>query len=165
MMDGWMSVATPVAWRRTMEAHPISRCGRFARVEMQDLWPCPGVAVRSYGLDVSSYGLTVLDREECEALLRTQRVGRVGVCQVAAMVDAPRALVLVSVSDWERLQQGRKASGAWAFFLEPAGEFETRFLVRSSGGPVGTHLFDAVHFVMEQKMMRGLRDRAEAATA
>jgi len=29
---------------------------------------------------VSSYGLKVLDREECEALLRTQRVGRVGVC-------------------------------------------------------------------------------------
>ena len=86
-------------------------------------------------------------------------------CQVAALVDAPRALVLVSPSDWERLQQGRKASGAWAFFLEPAGEFETRFLVRSSGGPVGTHLFDALHFLMEQKMMRGLRDRAEATTA
>jgi hypothetical protein len=86
-------------------------------------------------------------------------------CQVAALVDAPRAIVLVSPSDWERLQQGQKASGAWAFFLEPAGEFETRFLVRSSGGPVGTHLFDAVHFLMEQKMMRGLRDRAETATA
>jgi hypothetical protein len=85
--------------------------------------------------------------------------------QVAALVDAPRAMVLVSPSDWERLQQGRKASGAWAFFLEPAGEFETRFIVRSAGGPVGTHLFDAVHFVMEQKMMRGLRDRAEAASA
>jgi uncharacterized protein len=53
---------------------------RFARAEMWDLWPCPGVAVRSYDLDVSSYGLTVLDREECEVLLRTQRVGRVGVC-------------------------------------------------------------------------------------
>jgi hypothetical protein len=86
-------------------------------------------------------------------------------CQVAALVDAPRALVLVSPSDWERLQQGQKASGAWAFFLEPAGEFKTRFLVRSSGGPVGTHLFDAVHFLMEQKMMRGLRDRVEAETS
>jgi nitroimidazol reductase NimA-like FMN-containing flavoprotein (pyridoxamine 5'-phosphate oxidase superfamily) len=40
---------------------------------------CPTAAVGAYHLDVSSYGLTVLDREECEALLRTQRVGRVGV--------------------------------------------------------------------------------------
>ncbi len=85
--------------------------------------------------------------------------------QVAALVDPPRALVLVSPDDWLRLQRGQRASGAWAFFLEPAGEFQTRFLVRSSGGPVGTHLFDAIHFLMEQKMMRGLRDRAVTATA
>jgi hypothetical protein len=84
--------------------------------------------------------------------------------QVAALADAPRALVLVSPPDWERLQRGQKASGAWAFFLEPAGELETRLVIRSSGGAVGTHLFDAVHFLMEQKMMRGLRDRADVAT-
>jgi nitroimidazol reductase NimA-like FMN-containing flavoprotein (pyridoxamine 5'-phosphate oxidase superfamily) len=35
---------------------------------------------------VSSYGLKVLDREECEALLRTQRVGRVGLCTYAPLV-------------------------------------------------------------------------------
>jgi nitroimidazol reductase NimA-like FMN-containing flavoprotein (pyridoxamine 5'-phosphate oxidase superfamily) len=29
---------------------------------------------------VSSYGLKVLDQGECEALLRTQQVGRVGLC-------------------------------------------------------------------------------------
>ncbi len=38
------------------------------------------MVAHAYHLDVSSYGLSVLDREECEALLRTQRVGRVGVC-------------------------------------------------------------------------------------
>ena len=54
--------------------------GRFRARQTQDLRPCPGTAVRAYHLDVSSYGLNVLDREECEALLRTQRVGRVGVC-------------------------------------------------------------------------------------
>jgi nitroimidazol reductase NimA-like FMN-containing flavoprotein (pyridoxamine 5'-phosphate oxidase superfamily) len=63
-----------------IDPHPISSCGRFARVDMQDLWPWPDVAVRAHDLNVSSYGLTVLDREECEALLRTQRVGRVGLC-------------------------------------------------------------------------------------
>jgi nitroimidazol reductase NimA-like FMN-containing flavoprotein (pyridoxamine 5'-phosphate oxidase superfamily) len=35
---------------------------------------------------VSSYGLTVLDREECEALLRTQRIGRVGLCSPQPLV-------------------------------------------------------------------------------
>jgi hypothetical protein len=86
-------------------------------------------------------------------------------CQIAAWVEAPRGLVLVSPDDWERLRRGERASGAWSFFLEPHGDHCTRILVRSSGGPVGTHLFDALHFVMEQKMMRGLRDRVEAATA
>jgi hypothetical protein len=82
--------------------------------------------------------------------------------QVAALVEAPHALVLVSPADWARLARGERASGAWAFFLEPHGPFATRLLIRSSGGAVGTHVFDAIHFVMEQKMMRGLRDRAEA---
>lgn len=83
--------------------------------------------------------------------------------QIAALVEPPHALVLVSPPDWERLQRGGRATGAWSFFLEPLGEDRTRLLVRSSGGPVGSHLFDALHFLMEQKMMRGLRDRAEAA--
>jgi hypothetical protein len=82
--------------------------------------------------------------------------------QVAALVDPPRTLALVSPADWERLERGERAGGAWAFFLEASDECSTRFLIRSSGGAVGTHLFDAIHFLMEQKMMRGLRDRAEA---
>jgi len=35
---------------------------------------------------VSSYGLQVLDRLECEALLRTQQMGRVGVCTQKPLV-------------------------------------------------------------------------------
>jgi hypothetical protein len=85
--------------------------------------------------------------------------------QIAAVVDPPHALVLVSPVDWTRLQRGERATGAWGFVLEPLGELRTRLLIRSSGGAVGTHGFDAIHFVMEQKMMRGLRDRAEAATS
>jgi hypothetical protein len=81
---------------------------------------------------------------------------------VVAYVDPPRALVLVSPVDWERLVCGERATAAWGFFLVPDGPDRTRLLVRSSGGLAGTHWFDAVHFLMEQKMMRGLRDRAEA---
>jgi nitroimidazol reductase NimA-like FMN-containing flavoprotein (pyridoxamine 5'-phosphate oxidase superfamily) len=35
---------------------------------------------------VSTYGLKVLDRAECEALLRTQRIGRVGLCTGSPLV-------------------------------------------------------------------------------
>ena len=41
---------------------------------------------RAYDLDMSDYGLKVLDREECKALLRTQRVGRVGLCTYGPLV-------------------------------------------------------------------------------
>ena len=85
--------------------------------------------------------------------------------QIAARVDAPRVLALVSPVDWDRLERGELASGVWSFVLEPRDEHSTRLLVRSSGGSVGTHLFDALHFLMEQKMMRGLRDRAESRSA
>jgi uncharacterized protein len=44
------------------------------------------VVVDAYVLGVSSYGLKVLDRRECETLLRTQRVGRVGVCTPGPLV-------------------------------------------------------------------------------
>jgi hypothetical protein len=84
--------------------------------------------------------------------------------QVAALVESEAALVPVSPADWDRLQQGARAAGAWSFFLVPSGYGRTRFIIRSSGGPVGSHVFDALHFLMEQKMMRGLRDRAESAT-
>jgi hypothetical protein len=84
--------------------------------------------------------------------------------QIVALVDPPRALVLVSPDDFDRLERGERARGAWGFFLVPQVDGTTRFLVRSAGGPVGTHVFDAVHFLMEQRMMRSLRDRAESVS-
>jgi hypothetical protein len=85
--------------------------------------------------------------------------------QVVALVDPPRALVMTSPDDFDRLERGERAHAAWGFFLVPSGDRSTRFVVRSSGGPVGAHVFDGIHFLMEQRMMRGLRDRAEAATS
>jgi nitroimidazol reductase NimA-like FMN-containing flavoprotein (pyridoxamine 5'-phosphate oxidase superfamily) len=41
---------------------------------------------RAYVPDVSSYGLEVLDADECAALLRTQKVGRVGLCTYGPLV-------------------------------------------------------------------------------
>jgi hypothetical protein len=88
-----------------------------------------------------------------------RRYGDVG-RQVVAAVKPKSHLVLVSSDDYDRLQGGEKATGAWAFHLRSEGG-ATRLLVRGSGGAVGHMWFDLPHFVMEQKMMRGIRDRAE----
>jgi hypothetical protein len=66
----------------------------------------------------------------------------------------------VSPADFQRVQRGEKASGAWAFCLRRQNAW-TRLLVRGTGGAIGHPAFDVAHFVMEQKMMRGIRDRAE----
>lgn len=80
--------------------------------------------------------------------------------QVVAAVAPGSHLVLMSPGDFERAQQGMTASGAWGFYLRRKDGW-TRLIARGSGGAVGHVAFDVPHFVMEQKMMRGIRDRAE----
>lgn len=92
-----------------------------------------------------------------------RRYGETG-RQVVAAFEPQAYLVLVSPRDFARLQRGENARGAWAFYLRRAGSW-TRLLVRGSGGAVGHALFDIPHFVMEQKMLRGIRDRAQDAAA
>jgi hypothetical protein len=79
---------------------------------------------------------------------------------VVAAVEPASHLVLMSPSDFDRVQSGKKAAGAWAFYLRPT-DGRTRLLIRGSGGAVGHFVFDVPHFVMEQKMMRGIRSRVE----
>lgn len=88
-----------------------------------------------------------------------KRYGDVG-RQVVAAVEPGSHLVLMSPPDFERVQRGEKASGAWALYLRRKYGW-TRLLARGSGGAVGHASFDIPHFIMEQKMMRGIRDRAQ----
>ena len=88
-----------------------------------------------------------------------QRYGD-GARQVVAVIKPESHLVLMSPADFERVQQGGKALGAWAFYLRRKDGW-TRLIARGSGGAVGHAAFDITHFVMEQKMMRGIRDRAQ----
>lgn len=81
--------------------------------------------------------------------------------QIVAAVEENSHLALVSPPDFDRLCRGEKASGAWVFVIREAEGGWSRLLVRGSGGAVGKSFFDIPHFVMEQKMMRGIRDRAE----
>ncbi len=85
---------------------------------------------------------------------------RFGARQVVAAVEPKSHLVLMSPSDFARVQRGQQARGAWAFYLRRKGG-QTRLIVRGSGGAVGHAGFDIPHFVMEQKMMRGIRKRAQ----
>ena len=80
--------------------------------------------------------------------------------QVVAAIEPNSHLVLMSPDDFERVQRGSKATGAWGFYLREQGGW-TRLLVRGSGRAVGHAAFDIPHFVMEQKMMTGIRRRAQ----
>jgi hypothetical protein len=82
---------------------------------------------------------------------------------VVAAVRPKSHLVLMSEPDFDRVSRGDKARGSWAFCLLAEGS-GTRLLARGSGGAVGNAAFDIPHFVMEQKMLRGIRDRAQAKT-
>jgi hypothetical protein len=82
--------------------------------------------------------------------------------QVVAAVKPKSHLVLMSPDDFGLVQRGEKASGAWTFCMRRHIGW-TRLIVRGSGGAVGHSLFDVPHFAMEQKMMRGIRHRAEQA--
>jgi hypothetical protein len=62
-----------------------------------------------------------------------------------------------------------------AFVVQPLDSVTSRFIVRTRGpgtsslagvvfGPLNVLMFEPTHFIMERGMMRGVRDRAEAAT-
>ncbi len=85
-----------------------------------------------------------------------------GARQIVAAVEPESYLILMSPSDFRRAQRGERAEGAWCFYLRTANS-GTRLLVRGSGGAVGHASFDIPHFIMEQKMMRGIRDRVQRA--
>lgn len=79
---------------------------------------------------------------------------------IVAAVEPQSHLVLVSPADHDRLERGERALGSWSFVLRPEQTW-TRLIVRGSGEAVGHFWFDIPHFVMEQKMMRGIAARAE----
>lgn len=77
-----------------------------------------------------------------------------------------RAMVLVMPNDVENVQRGLPPKeGIWQFLLEPIDEHSTRLVMRGCG-PEGysflrREVFDPIHFIMERKMMLGIRERAE----
>jgi hypothetical protein len=93
---------------------------------------------------------------------------------VAAVVQPPRALVLRATADMETKRPPVPSDPgyfdwSWAFVLEPVGGSATRLLIRlradtAHGLPynlIGPLVWEPLHFMMERKMLRGIRQRAE----
>lgn len=97
------------------------------------------------------------DRQAGDTVWLARRGGDRGRQVVAALVPKSH-LVLMSPDDYERVRRGEKASGSWSFHLLPEGE-RTRLVARGNGGYTGNLLYDIAHFVMERRMLLGIRDR------
>ena len=92
---------------------------------------------------------------------------------VVTVLEPNRAMVLVSPSDAEKIYLGGRAeNGSWTFILEPIDGYTARLILRSRGAQAesfaamlfGRLVFDPIHFIMERKMMLGIKERAEKAS-
>ena len=89
---------------------------------------------------------------------------------IAAVVEPERSSAMVTPNDWQTLQNGGSArEGLWSFTLEPMDGGQTRLSARLRGATppsliarlVGRLFWEPAHFVMEQRMLRTIRDLAE----
>ena len=88
--------------------------------------------------------------------------------QILAMYAPEQAFVMVGGEDYKRILQGRKAQGAWSFYLYPENVNSTWLIARSAGGgyPLGDRIlryltFEVPHFIMERKMLKTMKRLAE----
>ncbi len=95
-----------------------------------------------------------------------------------AVVEPPRAFVVRSGSPGEPPQEAGslfrgEMAWTWGFYLEPAGPAVSRLIIRSRASwrrtwPAACAQafgLEPAHFIMEEGMLRGIRDRAERAAA
>ena len=89
---------------------------------------------------------------------------------IAAIVSSDQAFAMVSANDWRNLQAGGSArEGLWSFTLVPIESGQTRLIARLRGATpptltsrlIGRLFWEPAHFVMEQRMLRRIRDLAE----
>jgi len=88
--------------------------------------------------------------------------------QILAMYTPDQAFVMVGGEDYKRILQGKKAQGAWSFYLYPESAKSTWLIARSAGGgfPLGDRIlrylaFEIPHFIMERKMLKTIKLLAE----
>jgi|SRR5271157_887846 len=98
-----------------------------------------------------------------------ERYGGRGRTIVAELIP-DRAMIMVSPDDAEiASRNGQASNGTWGLVLDPIDAHTTRLIVCTRGGEshgLGGKLFawlvfDPAHFIMERKMMLGIKQRAE----
>ena len=93
------------------------------------------------------------------------RYGTKASMAVVRLVPA-RAMVLAQRDEFEIAMRGERVRGGiWQFLLEPTDANGTRLIMRGAApektGMLYDLVFDPAHFVMERKMMLGIKQRAE----
>jgi hypothetical protein len=80
--------------------------------------------------------------------------------QIVAEITPAQSFVMIGGNDYAKVQEGRLASGAWAFYLHPENAKQTWLIARSSNGNMsfGDRLlrymtYEVPHFIMERKML------------
>lgn len=118
-----------------------------------------------FGLDIHSADRVVPEWQEVELgdLVRMAPPDQFdGVARMdVALIESDRALVLRSP---EEAPDDQAAS--WAFVLDPVDDATTRLIVRTRmmTTPAMRVLLDPAHFIMERKMLHGIKQRAERRT-
>jgi hypothetical protein len=96
---------------------------------------------------------------------RLIRMARYAPCNPVALFEAPRALVLGHVKDTYAQLAAGHARSSWAFILQPIDQGATRLLIRCRGSSLTARLQGPVQFVMQRRMMLGIKQRAEGESA
>lgn len=139
----------------------------------------------SYDWLENLFGLNFQSADRIIAELQDLKIGDViplapgsrGPAFSVAAIEPESALVLntrVNTTTWEQCDLNGDSpesyfNTSWVFFLDPVGEKTTRLIVRTrvdwSPGilnEVAYHVLgEPIFFIMEQKMMRGIKERAE----
>ena len=92
---------------------------------------------------------------------RVIRMARYAPHAPVAVFEPQRALVLGHIKDTCADLVAGRARSTWAFLLQPVGQDSTRLLVRCRGNSLMARLQGPVQFVMQRKMMLGIKQRAE----
>ena len=92
---------------------------------------------------------------------RVIRMARYAPSAPVALFDPQRALVLGNIKDTDAELTAGHAHSSWAFLLHPVDQHSTRLLVRCRGNSLMARLQGPIQFVMQRKMMLGIKQRAE----
>jgi hypothetical protein len=92
---------------------------------------------------------------------RVIRMARYAPCNPVALFEPQHALVLGHINDTYFELAAGHARSSWAFILQPVDQDSTRLLIRCRGNSLMARLQGPVQFVMQHKMMLGIKQRAE----